>query len=169
MFARDLICIPGGYMVERLILKFYPSTSDKRKTEKLVQVADFACEFLYLAALILARRFTHLALNPQKHSKITPTSQSITQRHASGKFLAQKKSRTRRDLVACWSCCWCPTSPPRYQHLAPAGSWPRPSLPCPLPSSAAAGGQTRWYRPWSSWKAPLPGNWRKLATARTAA
>ena len=77
-------------MVERLILKFCPSTSTKGKTGKLLYVADFAGEFLYLVALILARRFPHLTLNPQKHSKITPTSQSITQRHGRGKFLAQK-------------------------------------------------------------------------------
>ncbi len=89
-------------MVERLFLKIRTSTSTKGKTRKLVHVADFVGEFLYLMALILARRFPHLARNPQKHSKIKPTSQSITQRHGRGKLLAQKKSRTRRDLVAYW-------------------------------------------------------------------
>ena len=103
MLARDLICIPGGYMVERLILKFYPSTSTKGKTGKLLYVADFAGEFLYLVALILARRFPRLARNHQKHSKITPTSQSITQRHGCGKLLAQKKSRrSGMVLVTCY-------------------------------------------------------------------
>ena len=88
--ARDLICIPSGYMVERLFLKIPTSTSTKGKTRKLAYVADFVGKFLYLMALILARRFPHIALDPQKHSKITPTSQSITQRHGCGKLLAQK-------------------------------------------------------------------------------
>ena len=93
MLARDLICIPRGYMVERLFLKIHTSTSNKSKTIKLFYVTDFVCEFLYLVASILARRFLRLAWNHQKHSKIKPTSQSITQRHVRGKFLAQKKSR----------------------------------------------------------------------------
>ena len=84
-------------MVERLILKFYPSTSTKGKTRKLVHVADFVGEFLYLMALILARRFPHLALDPQKHCKIATTSQSITQRHGRGKFMTQKKIPPERD------------------------------------------------------------------------
>ena len=102
MLARDLIFIPRGYMVERLTRKFYPSTSTKRKNRKLLYVADFADEFLYLLVSILARRFMHLACNPQKHSKITPTSQSITQRHARGKFLTQKKIPPERDGFGYW-------------------------------------------------------------------
>ena len=93
MLARDLIFIPGGYVVERLFLKIHTSTSTKGKTRKTLYVADFTGELLYMAALILARRILHLAWNHQKHSKISAISQSITQLNGPGKFLAQKKSR----------------------------------------------------------------------------